>query len=184
MAASRHAAGFLCGGGSVPKPKQNRARKQAGGTCLQAVQGGGKTLPKPRDAGLAQPLKAGVMPARGQPGRPTAQQHTQYAIGPHASRDVKHPVLAACQNTMRLRNVKTEDLFPIASQVDWGVAELIHKQEAGWSYVRAGDQGAGLLMPFSPCRCSGFAPRAPSVLQIRGSASAGGRGGRGVYSAT
>jgi hypothetical protein len=48
-------------------------------------------------------------------------------------------VLAACQNSMRLRNVKTEDLFPFASQVDSGVAELIRKQEAGWSYVRAGE---------------------------------------------
>ena len=48
-------------------------------------------------------------------------------------------VLAACQNTMRLRKVTTEDLFPFASQVDSGVAELIRKQEAGWSYIRAGE---------------------------------------------
>ena len=48
-------------------------------------------------------------------------------------------VLAACQNSMRLRKVVTEDLFSFASQVDSGVAELIRKQEAGWSYVRAGE---------------------------------------------
>ena len=48
-------------------------------------------------------------------------------------------VLAACQNSMRLRKVTTEDLFPFASQVDSGVAELIRKQEAGWSYIRAGE---------------------------------------------
>jgi intracellular sulfur oxidation DsrE/DsrF family protein len=48
-------------------------------------------------------------------------------------------VLAACQNDMRNRKVTTEDLFPFASQVDSGVAELIRKQEAGWSYVRAGE---------------------------------------------
>jgi len=48
-------------------------------------------------------------------------------------------VLDACQNTMRLRKVNTEDLFPFASQVDSGVAELIRKQEAGWSYIRAGE---------------------------------------------
>jgi uncharacterized protein len=48
-------------------------------------------------------------------------------------------VLDACQNTMRLRKVTTEDLFPFASQVDSGVAELIRKQEAGWSYIRAGE---------------------------------------------
>ena len=48
-------------------------------------------------------------------------------------------VLAACQNTMRLRKVTTEDLFPFASQVDSGVSELVRKQEAGWSYIRAGE---------------------------------------------
>jgi len=48
-------------------------------------------------------------------------------------------VLAACQNSMRLRKVTTDDLFPFASQVDSGVAELVRKQEAGWSYIRAGE---------------------------------------------
>jgi uncharacterized protein len=43
--------------------------------------------------------------------------------------------LAACQNAMRLMNVKTEDLFPFAAQVDAGVAELTRKQEAGWAYI-------------------------------------------------
>jgi intracellular sulfur oxidation DsrE/DsrF family protein len=40
---------------------------------------------------------------------------------------------------MRLRKVTTEDLFPFSSQVDSGVAELIRKQEAGWSYIKAGE---------------------------------------------
>jgi intracellular sulfur oxidation DsrE/DsrF family protein len=31
--------------------------------------------------------------------------------------------------------VKTEDLFPFASQVDSGAAELARKQEAGWAYI-------------------------------------------------
>jgi intracellular sulfur oxidation DsrE/DsrF family protein len=48
-------------------------------------------------------------------------------------------VLAACQNSMRRMKVTTEDLFPFASQVDSGVAELIRKQEAGWTYIRAGE---------------------------------------------
>jgi hypothetical protein len=43
--------------------------------------------------------------------------------------------LSACQNAMRLMNVKTEDLFPFAAQVDAGVAELARKQEAGWAYI-------------------------------------------------
>jgi len=44
-------------------------------------------------------------------------------------------VLAACQNAMRHKNVKTEDMFPFVTQVDSGVAELTRKQEAGWAYI-------------------------------------------------
>jgi intracellular sulfur oxidation DsrE/DsrF family protein len=40
---------------------------------------------------------------------------------------------------MRVRKVTTEDLVPFAAQVDSGVAEIIRKQEAGWSYVRIGE---------------------------------------------
>ena len=43
--------------------------------------------------------------------------------------------LSACQNAMRIMSVKTEDLFPFASQVDSGVSEIVRKQEAGWAYV-------------------------------------------------
>ena len=43
--------------------------------------------------------------------------------------------LAACQNAMKFLNVKTEDLFPFASQVDSGVAELVRKQKDGWQYI-------------------------------------------------
>lgn len=51
----------------------------------------------------------------------------------------KGVILAACQNTMRAMKVKTEDLFPFATQVDSGVAELVRKQEAGWSYIKGGE---------------------------------------------
>ena len=44
--------------------------------------------------------------------------------------------LAACQNSMRDRGIKTEDLFSFVSQVDSGVAELTRKQEAGWAYIK------------------------------------------------
>ncbi len=43
--------------------------------------------------------------------------------------------LAACQNAMRFFNVKTEDMFSFAAQVDSGVAELARKQEEGWAYI-------------------------------------------------
>ena len=44
-------------------------------------------------------------------------------------------IIAACQNAMRSRNLKTEDLVPFATQVDAGVAELARKQEASWAYI-------------------------------------------------
>jgi hypothetical protein len=43
--------------------------------------------------------------------------------------------LAACQNAMRMMNLKTEDLFPFTTQVDAGVAEVARKQEAGWAFI-------------------------------------------------
>jgi len=51
----------------------------------------------------------------------------------------KGVTLAACQNSMRALKVKTEDLFPFASQVDSGVAELVRKQEAGYAYIKGGE---------------------------------------------
>jgi intracellular sulfur oxidation DsrE/DsrF family protein len=44
-------------------------------------------------------------------------------------------ILSACQNAMRVMNIKTEDLFPFASQVDSGIAQIVRRQEAGWAYV-------------------------------------------------
>lgn len=44
--------------------------------------------------------------------------------------------LAACRNSMRDRNLTVEDLFPFATTVDSGVAELVRKQETGWAYVK------------------------------------------------
>jgi hypothetical protein len=44
-------------------------------------------------------------------------------------------ILAACQNAMKAMNVKSEDLFPFAVEVDSGVAEITRKQEAGWAYI-------------------------------------------------
>ena len=48
-------------------------------------------------------------------------------------------VLGACQNTMRLRKITSQDIFPFATEVDSGVAELIRKQQAGFAYIRAGE---------------------------------------------
>lgn len=47
-------------------------------------------------------------------------------------------VFAACQNTMKKRNVTKDQLVPFATTTDSGVAEVIRKQEAGWSYLKSG----------------------------------------------
>ena len=44
-------------------------------------------------------------------------------------------ILSACQNAMKVMNVKTEDLFPFANQVDSGIAQIVRRQEAGWAYI-------------------------------------------------
>ena len=41
----------------------------------------------------------------------------------------------ACRNSMGALKLKTEDLFPFVWQVDSGIAEIVRKQEAGWSYI-------------------------------------------------
>jgi len=48
-------------------------------------------------------------------------------------------VIAACQNTMRQMKLTGDDLFPFATQVDSGVAELVRKQEAGFVYIKGGE---------------------------------------------
>ena len=45
-------------------------------------------------------------------------------------------VFAACENTMKKKNVTKEDLLPFAKTVDSGVAEVVRKQEGGWAYLR------------------------------------------------
>ncbi len=41
----------------------------------------------------------------------------------------------ACQNSMAAMHLNTADLFPFVSEVRSGVAEVVRKQEAGWSYL-------------------------------------------------
>ena len=47
-------------------------------------------------------------------------------------------VFAACNNTMKLRNVKKEELLKAAVVVPSAIVELASKQEQGWSYFRSG----------------------------------------------
>ncbi len=47
-------------------------------------------------------------------------------------------VFAACENTMKKKEVTKEQLVPFATTTDSGVAEVVRKQAAGWSYIKSG----------------------------------------------
>ncbi|MBK9689483.1 MAG: DsrE family protein [Saprospiraceae bacterium] len=43
-----------------------------------------------------------------------------------------------CQNTMNQRNIKEDELIEEAEIVPAGIAEIVEKQEQGWSYIKGG----------------------------------------------
>jgi uncharacterized protein len=43
----------------------------------------------------------------------------------------------ACENTMRDKKITKEEIIPEAGYVKTGILEIVHKQEQGWSYIRA-----------------------------------------------
>ena len=45
-------------------------------------------------------------------------------------------ILAMCENTMRVRKIKRDDLFPFVSYVPTANGELIIRQEEGWAVIR------------------------------------------------
>ena len=47
-------------------------------------------------------------------------------------------VFAACENTMKKKHVTKDQIVPFATTTDSGVAEVVRKQEAGWSYIKSG----------------------------------------------
>jgi intracellular sulfur oxidation DsrE/DsrF family protein len=47
-------------------------------------------------------------------------------------------LFTACENSMRKHHIEKSELLNIANTVPSGVAEIILKQEAGWSYLKAG----------------------------------------------
>jgi len=45
---------------------------------------------------------------------------------------------AACNNTMRRRNIRKEELLPSVQVVPSAMIELVLKQEKGWAYAKGG----------------------------------------------
>ncbi len=50
----------------------------------------------------------------------------------------KGVVFTACENTMQKYQITKEMLIPFATTVPSGIAEIVLKQENGWSYLKAG----------------------------------------------
>lgn len=46
--------------------------------------------------------------------------------------------IVACENMLKANGKSTNDLFPGVKTVPAGIAEIIIKQQEGWSYVKAG----------------------------------------------
>lgn len=44
----------------------------------------------------------------------------------------------ACENTMIAKNITKEQIIPGMDYVLMGIAEIVRKQEQGWSYIKAG----------------------------------------------
>jgi intracellular sulfur oxidation DsrE/DsrF family protein len=45
-------------------------------------------------------------------------------------------VFAACNNTLEARHITEDRIFPFVMIVGAGIAEVVRKEEAGWSYLR------------------------------------------------
>ena len=50
----------------------------------------------------------------------------------------KGVVFTACENTMLKHHITKEMLIPISTTVPSGIAEIVLKQESGWSYLKGG----------------------------------------------
>ena len=63
----------------------------------------------------------------------TSKSKVTKSIGDLTSQGV---VFAACNNTMRRRNLKKEDMLPVSVVVPSAMLELVIKQEEGWAYLK------------------------------------------------
>lgn len=46
--------------------------------------------------------------------------------------------MVVCENTMKQKKIKKEQLLPFMKTVPMGIGEIVIKQEQGWSYIKAG----------------------------------------------
>ena len=43
-----------------------------------------------------------------------------------------------CENTMKRKKIKRDELYPFVATVPAGLAEIIRKQQEGWAYLKIG----------------------------------------------
>ena len=51
----------------------------------------------------------------------------------------KGVLLAVCNNSLKKRNITTDRVIPEAIIVPVAILEIVKKQKAGWSYIKAGN---------------------------------------------
>ena len=44
----------------------------------------------------------------------------------------------ACENTMKQKKIKADEIIPEATFVIMGIGEIVERQEKGWTYIKAG----------------------------------------------
>jgi len=65
----------------------------------------------------------------------TAKSKASKALTDLSSKGV---IFSACNNTMKRRNIKKEELLPVVRVVPSAMIQLSSRQEEGWSYVKGG----------------------------------------------
>jgi intracellular sulfur oxidation DsrE/DsrF family protein len=65
---------------------------------------------------------------------PTKSRHIAAIKKLHA----KGVRFVVCENTMKNRKITKEQLIPEVEYVPAGIAEIVEKQEQGWSYIKGG----------------------------------------------
>ncbi|MFV7234753.1 DsrE family protein [Flavobacterium sp. ZB4R12] len=65
---------------------------------------------------------------------PTKSKHIAAIKALHA----KGVRFVVCENSMKSRKITKDQFIPEAEYVPAGIAEIVEKQEQGWSYIRGG----------------------------------------------
>lgn len=72
------------------------------------------------------------------PGMSMMRESTTTFADDIAAAQKRGVIFAICENTLKFKKIPVEDLLPGVTFVPMGIAEIVEKQEAGWSYIKAG----------------------------------------------